>query len=55
MSGGVSKVKFCCNVSQLCQKLSDELGMCTTEQIPRTGSVDDDLSRFDSEASLSGF
>ncbi|TVU21325.1 hypothetical protein EJB05_30953 [Eragrostis curvula] len=40
---------------QLCEKLSDELGMYKTEQIERTGSVDDDLSSFDSEASLSGF
>ncbi|KAK3164171.1 hypothetical protein QOZ80_1AG0013670 [Eleusine coracana subsp. coracana] len=40
---------------QLCEKLSDELGVCKTEQIVRTGSVDDDLSSFDSESSLSGF
>uniref|UniRef100_A0A0A9FMV1 non-specific serine/threonine protein kinase n=1 Tax=Arundo donax TaxID=35708 RepID=A0A0A9FMV1_ARUDO len=40
---------------QLCEKLSDELGVCKTEQIVRTGSADDDLSSFDSETSLSGF
>ncbi|XP_062196991.1 CBL-interacting protein kinase 1 isoform X2 [Phragmites australis] len=40
---------------QLCERLSDELGVCKTEQIARTESGDDDLSSFDSEASLSGF
>ncbi|KAL6627743.1 hypothetical protein ACP70R_031469 [Stipagrostis hirtigluma subsp. patula] len=40
---------------QLCERLSDELGVCKPEQIVRMESTDDDLSSFDSEASLSGF
>ncbi|XP_062208916.1 CBL-interacting protein kinase 1-like isoform X2 [Phragmites australis] len=40
---------------QLCERLSDELGVCKTEQTVRMESVDDDLSSFDNEASLSGF
>ncbi|KAL5229275.1 hypothetical protein ABZP36_017540 [Zizania latifolia] len=40
---------------ELCEKLSDELGVCKTEQILRTESLDDDLESFDSGASLPGF
>jgi 5'-AMP-activated protein kinase catalytic alpha subunit len=40
---------------QLCEKLSDELGVCKTEQIPRTESLDSDLASFDSGSPLSGF
>ncbi|XP_010230801.1 CBL-interacting protein kinase 1 isoform X2 [Brachypodium distachyon] len=40
---------------QLCEKLSDELGVCKTEQIPRTESLDSDLASFDDGSPLSGF
>lgn len=41
---------------QLCERLSDELGACKTEQIMRTESLSDDLSSLDGEAfPLSGF
>lgn len=41
---------------QLCERLSDELGACKTDQIARTESSSDDLSSLDGEAfPLSGF
>jgi hypothetical protein len=40
------------NVLQLCEKLSDELGVCK-EQI--TESLDPDLASFDGGSPLSGF
>ncbi|NP_001105967.2 putative protein kinase [Zea mays] len=41
---------------QLCERLSDELGACKTDQIARTESSSDDLSSVDGEAfPLSGF
>ncbi|XP_066306198.1 CBL-interacting protein kinase 1-like isoform X2 [Miscanthus floridulus] len=41
---------------QLCERLSDELGACKTEQIMRTESLSDDLSSLDGEAfPLPGF
>uniref|UniRef100_A0A0D3EMR6 non-specific serine/threonine protein kinase n=1 Tax=Oryza barthii TaxID=65489 RepID=A0A0D3EMR6_9ORYZ len=40
---------------QLCERLSDELGVCKTEQIQRTESLEDDLESFDSGSSLPGF
>lgn len=42
-------------ILQLCERLSDELGVCKTEQIQRTESLEDDLESFDSGSSLPGF
>lgn len=40
---------------ELCEKLSDELGVCKVEQIPRAESLYSDLASFDSGSPLSGF